>query len=368
MNIFKILARGDGNLKEPNMSAVLSYLLNPEEDHGLGNKLLREIWRNINDHDIPYPENRVDIKLEPPLHSDNHNNFCDIKITFSDEAVDTELSQPKTAIFIENKIRESLNLEQLNSQLDGIERFQKDYLKNTSELYLVFLTPEGKKYKDVFKNTPLRNKIIIKHLLWNSKDPDKIKFTLSHFLEKNADSSSENVKDMIKSLIEFIEEEFKSSNPKKDSSPYKKNICRDIQYFEKDFLNSFCESRTLEVYSRLTNLVKKILHTKPEYQVCHISAHNKGDVSFHIPKKSSLFFIRFDIKKNMIKIHLPDPSEETQELIKNNFLNSKLVIGKKTKRNLEFFLDTFKISDTELQLLQEEISKTLLNNKHSILL
>ncbi len=368
MNIFKILARGDGNLKEPNLSAVLSYLLNPDEDHGLADSLLREIWTNINKQGVPFPANKVDIKLEPPLHSDKRNNFCDIKITFSDEAIDTKLSHPTTAIFIENKIRESLDIEQLNSQLDGIERFQKNYLKNTSQLYLVFLTPEGKKYDDIFTNTHQRSRIITKQLLWNSKDPDNNKFTLTRFLEKNAAQSSGYVKEMIKSLIEFINEGFRASNPKKDSIPNRKNIFKDVQHFEKDFLPSFCESRTVEVYSKLANSVKLVLNLKSEHQTCHISLNNKGTVSFHISQKSNLFFIRFDINKSMIKIHLPDPSAATQEFIKNNFLKSKLVEGKKTKNNLEFFLDTFKISDTELQLLQEEISRTLLENKHSSLL
>lgn len=40
MNIFKILAQGDGSINEPNVSAFLGYLLNPNEDHGLGSRFL----------------------------------------------------------------------------------------------------------------------------------------------------------------------------------------------------------------------------------------------------------------------------------------------------------------------------------------
>jgi hypothetical protein len=40
MNIFKILAQGDGTINEPNVSAFLGYLLDPNEDHGLGSKFL----------------------------------------------------------------------------------------------------------------------------------------------------------------------------------------------------------------------------------------------------------------------------------------------------------------------------------------
>lgn len=40
MNIFRILAQGDGTINEPNVSAFLGYLLNPNEDHGLGSRFL----------------------------------------------------------------------------------------------------------------------------------------------------------------------------------------------------------------------------------------------------------------------------------------------------------------------------------------
>lgn len=43
MNIFKILASGDGSINEPNVSAFLSYLINPNEDHGLRNHFLKKI-------------------------------------------------------------------------------------------------------------------------------------------------------------------------------------------------------------------------------------------------------------------------------------------------------------------------------------
>ena len=42
MNIFRILAQGDGSINEPNISAFLGYLLNPNEDHGLGSYFLEQ--------------------------------------------------------------------------------------------------------------------------------------------------------------------------------------------------------------------------------------------------------------------------------------------------------------------------------------
>lgn len=42
MNIFKVLAQGDGTINEPNVSAFLGYLLNPNEDHGLDSSFLEK--------------------------------------------------------------------------------------------------------------------------------------------------------------------------------------------------------------------------------------------------------------------------------------------------------------------------------------
>ena len=44
MNIFKTLASGSGSINEPNVSAFLGYLLNPKEDHGLGDAFLKKIF------------------------------------------------------------------------------------------------------------------------------------------------------------------------------------------------------------------------------------------------------------------------------------------------------------------------------------
>ena len=47
MNIFKILASGDGTINEPNVSAFLGYLLNPKEDHGLRDEFLKRVIRDL---------------------------------------------------------------------------------------------------------------------------------------------------------------------------------------------------------------------------------------------------------------------------------------------------------------------------------
>ena len=49
MNIFKTLASGSGSINEPNVSAFLGYLLNPKEDHGLGDAFLKKFLEPLLD-------------------------------------------------------------------------------------------------------------------------------------------------------------------------------------------------------------------------------------------------------------------------------------------------------------------------------
>jgi hypothetical protein len=41
MNIFSVLSMGKSRLRETSMSAMLAYLLNPNQDHGLGYRFLK---------------------------------------------------------------------------------------------------------------------------------------------------------------------------------------------------------------------------------------------------------------------------------------------------------------------------------------
>lgn len=40
MNIFNVLSMGKSRLHETSMSAMLAYLLSPNQDHGLGRKFI----------------------------------------------------------------------------------------------------------------------------------------------------------------------------------------------------------------------------------------------------------------------------------------------------------------------------------------
>ena len=52
MNIFSVLSMGKSRLHETSMSAMLAYLLNPNQDHGLGNKFLKSFLELANENNI----------------------------------------------------------------------------------------------------------------------------------------------------------------------------------------------------------------------------------------------------------------------------------------------------------------------------
>lgn len=71
MNIFSVLSMGKSRLHETSMSAMLGYLLDPYQDHGLGNKFLVGFLKIMPSNEfLPYIDGiqnrvyRVEIGLE----------------------------------------------------------------------------------------------------------------------------------------------------------------------------------------------------------------------------------------------------------------------------------------------------------------
>jgi hypothetical protein len=54
MNIFEILTKGHGSIKETEISSLLAYLLYPYEDHGMGSLFLIKLYELIKKWDSDY--------------------------------------------------------------------------------------------------------------------------------------------------------------------------------------------------------------------------------------------------------------------------------------------------------------------------
>ena len=211
------------------------------------------------------------------IHREEKKNFCDLKITFTEKKKDEQFSIVKKIIFIENKVRESLNDEQLKEQIKGINNYLRHYLPVDSKSYLIFLTPPGPKYKEVIKHAPSTQNIITKHFNWNKDENSKTICVVDLLLQTKNEATVE-AKKLISDFIEFVEEGFRAHNFKKNAEAGKKNEVppEEFEYF----INKICETRTLEILKALEKKIDTVLSKKESFKKCYISSNRSGIISY----------------------------------------------------------------------------------------
>lgn len=250
MNIFKILSSNDGSINEPNISSFLSYLLNPNEDHGFSGLLLQELLGSFLSHNskafekIRFKEkiidlSRFEIKLIPEFSvylNDGKTKRRDIDILI--EIYSNINENPLYSICLENKITDSSIVKkdnQLEEEIIGLKKYYKENDIDT-EIYLLYLTPEPSKISsNSFDKLKYKDKI---HLFWD-KDDNSIINKLLHILELEEKGVIDPVTDqalfLIKSFISFIRTGFKSYLEEKTEKTEKKNYGKPVI----DHLNDF---------------------------------------------------------------------------------------------------------------------------------
>lgn len=87
MNIFKILSRGDGTIQEPNITSVLSYLLDPYADHGMGALFLKNFLKIIKPEDNDRLSKSFIIIDNDPF---NHNSNLDVNVEVEKRVFNSE--------------------------------------------------------------------------------------------------------------------------------------------------------------------------------------------------------------------------------------------------------------------------------------
>ena len=222
MNIFKILSSGDGSIKEPNVSAFLGYLLDPNKEHGLKDFLLRKVIEPIVSEDEPLGllingnivnlTNDSDFKIEVELEkkviiSSGNKRDIDIVISIFEK---TEL---KFILCIENKIRaSSVTKNQLNEQLEGIK---KEFPE--TQIGFIYLTPEScPKCKEEYCEFKTKHENIpATHLFWSSDIYDWMIDMLVEESKGEIEPIFEYSKYTIKAFMNFIQTDFQSYKDEK---------------------------------------------------------------------------------------------------------------------------------------------------------
>ncbi len=176
MNIFSVLSMGKSRLHETSMSAMLAYLLNPNQDHGVGNKFLKSFLELSNENNIYsiYIEKigttqlKFDIDLEVQYYYNGKRSDIDVQIKIFDNNWN-ELHR----IIIENKIKTgAANPKQLEQYYEAVINDENDENISEDKLSVIFITPDlnNKILKDEFDNLKTDKKTWI---YWNSSLEDK---------------------------------------------------------------------------------------------------------------------------------------------------------------------------------------------------
>lgn len=249
MNIFKILANGDGTINEANVSAFLGYLLDPYADHGLGFEFLEKFIKQI------LPEFKVkkydyEILFEQAFKEDKSKQIVDIVIlcfensrgeakeSFAKSIIEND-RQLTTFFLIENKIRKSSEtkgqlINQFNATISELEKINKikNFSENISEnIYSIYITPNKKDFSEEFISLDRSNHS--HHYAWKKDKTNHLEKpeNTQNFAGKTDENSSiyeilktiihdeskgeieainEYTKHTIKSFIQFIANDFKS--------------------------------------------------------------------------------------------------------------------------------------------------------------
>lgn len=281
MNLFKILASGDGVVNEPNISSFYAYLLDPSEGHGLGTRVLQDLLdpliaiaknkddynelKNLNNlikgkerYDVwVYTEISVDLARSDVTSQEDKSRHIDILVEIQDSN-----HEVKYAFCIENKIRNTSGQPgQLKEEMEGLRRYyekKKQDSENSSitptktgelqnpKFGLIYITPDlsDATNNTIFSDDTKNMDAPYVHMTWSSKfsnlpdDSEKNKYIfyhLSDILEKEGKGLSEPIFDFtkhtIKAFLAFIDSDFKSLKEEKKEGLWAKMVYKDYDEF-----------------------------------------------------------------------------------------------------------------------------------------
>jgi len=228
LNIFKALNRGNGRISETNMSAMLAYLLDPRQPHGLGHTFLehflRHVQGNMEKNDffekfLAKMENfEVVVELEGAYSLPGPPKITR-SIDVSIQIISTKTEEEIHRIAIENKIKP-----QAADPLQLKEEFQVilDSLGDApTPVTMVFLTPQVNHAKlneefDMLDESTL-NKNHKVRIFWDEqKDKQEgvssiIRNVLMQEMKCEIEPISDYVRHTLKAFVQFIEYLYSSS-------------------------------------------------------------------------------------------------------------------------------------------------------------
>ena len=235
MNIFDVLSQGKGRLNEENLSAMLAFLLSPNQTHGLGDIFLRHFLKAIAQacgeekfNNILNDANPIqsDILLESAYNIGNKQRVVDIEIRIFRSTFNQPNKEGLTEIHriaIENKIKaQSASTNQFKEEFEGIlNDLEGD---DKIEVTMVFLTPSNKHKGLSEEYETLNEKVLGPHrkswLFWSDETgmDNTVVGMIRDILKKESETQippmMEYLRHTLKALVLHLLESSKGSIPK----------------------------------------------------------------------------------------------------------------------------------------------------------
>lgn len=304
MNIFRILSANDGHIYEPSITSFLAYLLDPQNDHGMGYELILSMirdcqqsccFRNLDKNLLAYS---ISVETEYPVYTyDGVKKDIDIVIKFS------KGDGVKYILCIENKIRDSsLDDKQLFMEREGIENeFAGE--AEVPEICFCFLTLKPSvKSAECFDKFKSENKFAY-HLFWIPCDYEyaSIYQKLQKILERSnvgeIDPLSSDIRFLTTSFLVFISKGFKSENVLKaemadarERMNYGKPVieyireCADSLEFDKEILVADVKRMVTEKIERQSGISPN--KTTVNCQMTASIVNNRGRIHYNVSKRN----------------------------------------------------------------------------------
>jgi hypothetical protein len=328
MNIFKILASGDGTIDEPNVSAFLGYLLDPKADHGIGDEFLNCVLSSLYENHKGESNKGSSLDFLVDINKDirdlSANSNLEFKVLLeqafkSNEAVKKEIvdivilcfekkkgnteslarielsnfnkGELKQIFLIENKIKDSSSnkaqlIGQCKSTIETLEDILKDSnigickqnIENISSLVsIIFISPKGSKSDEQYSTLENDKTINIPKLHIHYKDAEEsITSFLREILSKEStgeiEAINEYTKTIIKSFITFIENDFKSAIEEKFEGETVRVVVNNFEQFKNKFHSVFNEN-SWGLIESFQNEIKKMYATKNTLNIRYSRTH-----------------------------------------------------------------------------------------------
>lgn len=345
MNIFKILSSGDGSIKEPNVTAFLSYILDPNEGHGLNSKFLELFLQPVISKnkelfpDLFYKERVTDLSSKSKFNvtisiektvflSDDSNRDLDVLIEISDDNDKTV----KYCFCVENKIQDgSIRKNQLIEQSEGICNHYRNSYDTMPVISFIYLTKNNTKpainsFVDfnhkLTENAGVEKIVASAHYFWSdSLDDDlhdcSVYYQLQNMLEFDSrgviDPIHSYTKYTIKAFLNFIINNFQSYNEEKANTLERKKYNKPVREYYKDIFNDLPDNQPIsakEVRERVREMIKNESgeDVKENTLRCHlylvtVNERNRIHYGVNTPLSDdkNLFFYKGDDKSHLLK-------------------------------------------------------------------